>query len=291
MIGRPIVMDNVTDTMCRNGVGRVGFARVLVEISAKKELPKQIEVVYRNNLKEEKGRKVIEVVYDWQPPRCSECCVFGHMDHQCKKHVTENKGEGENKEGEEMNKGKNTSCEQFNVKGVENGFIQVNKQGNKGMDGKTKNSNYRTHTQTQKYGNYKYGVGKDTGSRNVYVAKNVEGNKAKATDPSTSKSTEEMGNKTKAADTSILKKVDDGEKKSSGKNSPMNSAIKKKTWSINEEILEALKRSANKYPVLEVVEEVERQEVIDVYDDETGIAQSMDKEVLKGKDSGVLEDC
>ena len=47
-MGKPLVMDTVTADMCRLGVGRVGYARVMVEVSAKKCLPDVIEMVYRN---------------------------------------------------------------------------------------------------------------------------------------------------------------------------------------------------------------------------------------------------
>nr|GEV33551.1 hypothetical protein [Tanacetum cinerariifolium] len=52
----------------------VGFARALVEVSANKPLPYEIEVVYKNVDKEEICRKTIKVVYDWKPPCYSRCC-------------------------------------------------------------------------------------------------------------------------------------------------------------------------------------------------------------------------
>ncbi|GJZ07558.1 hypothetical protein Tco_0541351 [Tanacetum coccineum] len=47
-VGKPLVMDAVTASMCKMGVGRVGFTRVMVEVSTKKPLPYEIEVAYRN---------------------------------------------------------------------------------------------------------------------------------------------------------------------------------------------------------------------------------------------------
>ncbi|PWA95294.1 hypothetical protein CTI12_AA051170 [Artemisia annua] len=38
-VGKPLVMDNETARKCQMGVGRMGFARVLVEMSATKEIP------------------------------------------------------------------------------------------------------------------------------------------------------------------------------------------------------------------------------------------------------------
>ncbi|GJU59707.1 kinase-like domain, phloem protein 2-like protein [Tanacetum coccineum] len=77
-VGKPLVMDHVTATLCMNGVGRFRFAKVMAEVSASKSLPSEIEVVYRNGSKEEICRKIVKVDYDWKPLMCSECCVFGH---------------------------------------------------------------------------------------------------------------------------------------------------------------------------------------------------------------------
>nr|GEY26736.1 RNA-directed DNA polymerase, eukaryota, reverse transcriptase zinc-binding domain protein [Tanacetum cinerariifolium] len=46
-IGKPIVMDSMTASMCSNGMGRFEYARVLVEIDAKKEVKEEIELQYR----------------------------------------------------------------------------------------------------------------------------------------------------------------------------------------------------------------------------------------------------
>ncbi|PWA74874.1 zinc knuckle CX2CX4HX4C [Artemisia annua] len=69
--------------MCKIGVGRVGYARVLIEVSAKKGLPDKIDVKYKNNVNEITGNKTIQVKYDWIPPLCTECCVFGHCKVSC----------------------------------------------------------------------------------------------------------------------------------------------------------------------------------------------------------------
>nr|GEZ13645.1 RNA-directed DNA polymerase, eukaryota, reverse transcriptase zinc-binding domain protein [Tanacetum cinerariifolium] len=47
-LGNPLLMD-VTTQMCNLGNGRVGFARVLIEVEACKGLPDQIKIVYKNN--------------------------------------------------------------------------------------------------------------------------------------------------------------------------------------------------------------------------------------------------
>ncbi|GJZ67570.1 zinc knuckle CX2CX4HX4C containing protein [Tanacetum coccineum] len=46
-IGKPLIMDVVTASKCKNGVGLVRFARVLIEVNAKKEMVDNIKVVYK----------------------------------------------------------------------------------------------------------------------------------------------------------------------------------------------------------------------------------------------------
>nr|GEX70848.1 RNA-directed DNA polymerase, eukaryota, reverse transcriptase zinc-binding domain protein [Tanacetum cinerariifolium] len=59
-IGIPLIMDDVTATMCTKGIGRVIYDRVLVEVFAKRGLPNDIEVVYRNGRQEEICRKSVK---------------------------------------------------------------------------------------------------------------------------------------------------------------------------------------------------------------------------------------
>ncbi|GJV61791.1 hypothetical protein Tco_1467891 [Tanacetum coccineum] len=72
-VGKHVVMHVVIASMCKMGVGRVGFARVLAEISTRKPLPYDIEVVYKN--------------------RAKECCVFEHFTHQCGKNNADTRKE------------------------------------------------------------------------------------------------------------------------------------------------------------------------------------------------------
>ncbi|GJR36054.1 RNA-directed DNA polymerase, eukaryota, reverse transcriptase zinc-binding domain protein [Tanacetum coccineum] len=81
-LGNPLIMDQVTTQMRNLGNGRVGFARVLIEVEACKGLPDQIEIVYKNIDNMETGRKYVKVEYDWKPPLCTFCSVFGHRDEK-----------------------------------------------------------------------------------------------------------------------------------------------------------------------------------------------------------------
>ncbi|GJX05400.1 RNA-directed DNA polymerase, eukaryota, reverse transcriptase zinc-binding domain protein, partial [Tanacetum coccineum] len=49
-VGKPLIMDTITIQMCYLGTRRLGYARVLVEVEAKEDLVKQIEIQYRSKL-------------------------------------------------------------------------------------------------------------------------------------------------------------------------------------------------------------------------------------------------
>nr|GEZ04721.1 zinc knuckle CX2CX4HX4C [Tanacetum cinerariifolium] len=51
-IGSPLIMDAMTTSMCNQGIGILGYAKVLVEVNADKGLVDHIDVMYRNNVTE-----------------------------------------------------------------------------------------------------------------------------------------------------------------------------------------------------------------------------------------------
>ncbi|GJU91130.1 hypothetical protein Tco_1303553 [Tanacetum coccineum] len=57
-VGKPIIMDEITTKMCLTEIGRIGFARVLVEIDADKEVKDIIEIMYKSKNVCEGTRKV-----------------------------------------------------------------------------------------------------------------------------------------------------------------------------------------------------------------------------------------
>nr|GFA03365.1 hypothetical protein [Tanacetum cinerariifolium] len=56
-LGRPIKMDQVTAEMCKAGVGRLGYARVLIEINAEDEFLDKIEINYVDEMRKVKSTK------------------------------------------------------------------------------------------------------------------------------------------------------------------------------------------------------------------------------------------
>ncbi|GJR88327.1 ATPase, F1/V1/A1 complex, alpha/beta subunit [Tanacetum coccineum] len=47
-LGTPLIMDQVTTSMCKGGTGRFGFARVLIDVEAVKGIPDKVEILYKN---------------------------------------------------------------------------------------------------------------------------------------------------------------------------------------------------------------------------------------------------
>ncbi|XP_022003171.1 uncharacterized protein LOC110900594 [Helianthus annuus] len=82
-IGNPMVLDNETTKMCMDSWGRSGFARAIIELDAEKELKDSVTVAIPNI--EEGGflRSNIRVEYEWKPPKCCTCNVFGHGEDEC----------------------------------------------------------------------------------------------------------------------------------------------------------------------------------------------------------------
>ena len=65
------------------GAGRLGAGRVLVEVNADRDVKDKVEICYKNGKSEAKCSKFVNVEYDWKPPVCSHCSVFGHISSIC----------------------------------------------------------------------------------------------------------------------------------------------------------------------------------------------------------------
>ncbi|GKE44554.1 RNA-directed DNA polymerase, eukaryota, reverse transcriptase zinc-binding domain protein, partial [Tanacetum coccineum] len=80
------------------GSGRVGYARILVEIDAKKGIQDKIEVVYKDAQNCTKRTKHVKVEYTWRPALCNHCGVFGHNDNTCRHQMKDDVGKRHGKE-------------------------------------------------------------------------------------------------------------------------------------------------------------------------------------------------
>lgn len=78
-IGRPIHVDKATERR-----QRISSARICIEIDAKNVLPDSVEIQVDGE------SVVVNVEYQFLPPICSECKVFGHPSSRCTKHTNSN---------------------------------------------------------------------------------------------------------------------------------------------------------------------------------------------------------
>ncbi|GJX39636.1 RNA-directed DNA polymerase, eukaryota, reverse transcriptase zinc-binding domain protein [Tanacetum coccineum] len=83
-IGKLVIMDEITTKMCVTRVGRISFARVLVELDVENGIKDKIEIMYKSKNVAEGTKKIVDVEYSWIPCICSHCKVFGHTDSYCK---------------------------------------------------------------------------------------------------------------------------------------------------------------------------------------------------------------
>ncbi|XP_043697145.1 uncharacterized protein LOC122647916 [Telopea speciosissima] len=73
VIGKPIATDKMTMTK-----ERLSYARLCVEIEATHDVPEQVAV------HDDEGLVFFQKVkYEWCPPRCNSCMIFGHATSQC----------------------------------------------------------------------------------------------------------------------------------------------------------------------------------------------------------------
>ncbi|GJW42719.1 copia protein [Tanacetum coccineum] len=92
-LGTRLMLDSYTSDMCMQSWGRSSYARVMIELRADVELKDNIVVVMPKITREGHYTCNVRVEYEWKPPRCSSCKVFGHIHEECMK----NTGAGEKK--------------------------------------------------------------------------------------------------------------------------------------------------------------------------------------------------
>lgn len=84
-----MMLDSYTSTMCVESWGRSSYARAMIEVNATKELTENLVVAVPK--REESGytKETIRIEYEWRPPRCDTCLIFGHSLDTCPKAVRE----------------------------------------------------------------------------------------------------------------------------------------------------------------------------------------------------------
>jgi hypothetical protein len=84
-VGKPILLDSYTETMCCENWGRSSYARALIQISALHDFTDSIALAIPNLEDNTYNVETIKVEYEWKPPRCNACCIFGHLSSVCPK--------------------------------------------------------------------------------------------------------------------------------------------------------------------------------------------------------------
>ncbi|GJU77453.1 zinc knuckle CX2CX4HX4C containing protein [Tanacetum coccineum] len=84
-IGRPIMLDTYTSSMCLSSWGRKEYARALIEVSAEEELLDSMVIAIPLGDGMGHSFATIDIEYEWKPPRCSTYKIFDHTNDGCPK--------------------------------------------------------------------------------------------------------------------------------------------------------------------------------------------------------------
>ncbi|GJV07548.1 zinc knuckle CX2CX4HX4C containing protein [Tanacetum coccineum] len=88
-IGKHIMLDSYTSSMCNESWGRSSFARCLIEVNSESDLVDVVTIGIPSLTGDDFTKETIYVEYEWRPPRCDTCKIFGHVhDSYPKKVVT-----------------------------------------------------------------------------------------------------------------------------------------------------------------------------------------------------------
>nr|GEV95945.1 hypothetical protein [Tanacetum cinerariifolium] len=86
-LGTLLMLDSYTSDMFMQSWGRSIYVRVMIELQADMELKENNVMVMPKITKE--GHYICNfcVEYEWKPPRCSSCKLFGHIHEECPKNT------------------------------------------------------------------------------------------------------------------------------------------------------------------------------------------------------------
>ncbi|GKA61462.1 retrovirus-related pol polyprotein from transposon TNT 1-94 [Tanacetum coccineum] len=84
-IGTPMIIDSYTNSMCLESWGWSSYARILIKINACNDFSDNLVMVVPNIEGTRYTKETICIEYDWKPPRCSTCLLFGHSLDDCPK--------------------------------------------------------------------------------------------------------------------------------------------------------------------------------------------------------------
>ncbi|GJV89083.1 hypothetical protein Tco_1533021 [Tanacetum coccineum] len=86
------MLDSYTNTMCIDSWGRLDYARALIDVKAHRPFKDNMVIVIPYVEGSGFYLHTIKMVYEWKPPRCGSCAMFGHDVSKCPKHVVSEAG-------------------------------------------------------------------------------------------------------------------------------------------------------------------------------------------------------
>ncbi|GKC58563.1 ribonuclease H-like domain-containing protein [Tanacetum coccineum] len=81
------MLDSYTSSMCNDSWGRSSFARCLIEVNSEADLVDVVTIGIPSLSEDDFTKETIRVEYEWRPPRCDTCKIFGHVHDYCPKKV------------------------------------------------------------------------------------------------------------------------------------------------------------------------------------------------------------
>ncbi|GJS33590.1 hypothetical protein Tco_0531972 [Tanacetum coccineum] len=73
--------------MCNDSWGRSSFARYLIEVNSEANLVDDVTIGIPSLTGDDFTKETIRVEYEWRPPRCDLCKIFGYVHDHCPKKV------------------------------------------------------------------------------------------------------------------------------------------------------------------------------------------------------------
>ncbi|GJT71966.1 zinc knuckle CX2CX4HX4C containing protein [Tanacetum coccineum] len=95
-LGKPIMLDSYTSSMCKESWGRSSFAQCLIEINSEAKFLDYITIGIPDLDGPGYTKVTIRVEYEWKPPRCLTCNIFGRTGETCLKKVATDPGVNDN---------------------------------------------------------------------------------------------------------------------------------------------------------------------------------------------------
>nr|GEY58409.1 zinc knuckle CX2CX4HX4C [Tanacetum cinerariifolium] len=82
-IGKHVMLDSYTSSMCSDSWGRSSFARCLIDVNSEADLVDVVTICIPSLIGEDFTKETIHVEYEWRPPKYDVCKIFGHVHDQC----------------------------------------------------------------------------------------------------------------------------------------------------------------------------------------------------------------